>query len=69
MRSARPSFGCGFGRARNCEVSQATAPANELCEPPGPGDGISYSPMRFGGIEAVIDFCANRAFWQCHLHG
>src|SRR5258705_13871606 len=30
---------------RNCEVSQLTTiPANELCEPPGPGDGISYSP-------------------------
>jgi hypothetical protein len=26
---------------RNCEVSQLTTiPANELCEPPGPGDGI-----------------------------
>ena len=22
-----------------------TIPANELCEPPGPGDGISYSPF------------------------
>jgi hypothetical protein len=31
---------------RNCEVSQLTTiPANELCEPPGPGDGISYSPF------------------------
>jgi hypothetical protein len=30
-------------RARNCDVSQLTIPANELCEPPGPGDGIGYS--------------------------
>jgi hypothetical protein len=31
---------------RICEVSQLTTiPANELCEPPGPGDGISYSPF------------------------
>jgi hypothetical protein len=38
-----PRFSCGFGRARNCDVSQLTIPANELCEPPEPGDGIGYS--------------------------
>src|ERR1700726_1925305 len=38
-----PFLGCGFGRARNCDVSQLTIPANELCEPPGPGDGVGYS--------------------------
>jgi hypothetical protein len=40
-----PFLGCGFDRARNCDASQLTIPANELCEPPGPGDGISYSPF------------------------
>jgi hypothetical protein len=41
MASLRP-----LRPVRNCEVSQlTTVPANELCEPPGPGDGISYSPF------------------------
>ena len=43
---AIPMIGCCFGPVRNCEISQLTTiPANELYEPPGPGDGISYSPF------------------------